>query len=360
MNKQETIEKLSELNVLLDEFTEEIVKTENGGLAEKYINIFHAIKAKTGALPGVPSVFSNLPNYNYKYYDIGGLEKQKNDILKKSAILAIASLVCFLISRISYKLMTFMYIAVILFFVVIYLGNKVNKVAKEYNEKKATNDETKQRQDNEEHAFLESLKNFEEEKLKGMNMALDYKHKVFESFNECEREMENYLKESEESKQRQYELTDQIKEYDFVPPEYFHYVPAVLTLLKSGRADDYKEALNIAIAEEKDAEERAQRMEEDRRRTMIMEQQAEEERRHNRMMEEEQATANRIQAEHNKAMQDAERKRIYNQERAEKQAVEAQHRARSMSTRRCNACKKVGHCNMSHSGMENCAAFEPR
>ena len=155
-------------------------------------------------------------------------------------------------------------------------------------------------------------------------------------------------------------MTDQIKEYDFVPPEYFHYVPAVLTLLKSGRADDYKEALNIAIAEEKDAEERAQRMEEDRRRTMIMEQQAEEERRHNRMMEEEQATANRIQAEHNKAMQDAERKRIYNQERAEKQAVEAQHRARSMSTRRCNACKKVGHCNMSHSGMENCAAFEPR
>lgn len=96
------------------------------------------------------------------------MEKQKNDILKKSAILAIASLVCFLISRISYKLMTFMYIAVILFFVVIYLGNKVNKVAKEYNEKKATNDETKQRQDNEEHAFLESLKNFEEEKLKGI------------------------------------------------------------------------------------------------------------------------------------------------------------------------------------------------
>ena len=354
MNKQETIKKLSELNVLLDEFTEEIVKTENGGLAKKYSENFRDIKAKTGKLSGVPSVFNSLPNYNYKYYDIEDLENQKKDILKKSAIFAIAGVVCYLISRISFKLMFFMYISIILFFVVIYLGNKVNKVAKEYNEKKAKNDETKQRQDNEEHAFLESLKNFEEEKLEGMNVALDYKEKTTEAFNECEREMENCLKEISESKQRQYELSDQIKQYDFVPPEYFIYVPAVLTLLKSGRVDDYKEALNIAIAEEKDAEERAQRAEEDRRRTMIMEQQAEEERRHNRMMEEEQAIANRVQAEHNKKMEEAENKRIWDEERAQRNARQQQLRPERNQLRICRRCAHYGRCG---GGIVGCGSY---
>jgi hypothetical protein len=68
------------------------------------------------------------------------------------------------------------------------------------------------------------------------------------------------------------------------------------SILKSGRADTLKEALNLAIAEKRDEEFRAQQLAEEARRTEIAEQQAYENRLHNQRMEQE-AAAQTMQAQ---------------------------------------------------------------
>ena len=60
-------------------------------------------------------------------------------------------------------------------------------------------------------------------------------------------------------------------------------------MLQNGRADTFKEALNLAIAEQRDIEFKARQLEEEARRTAIAEQQAYEERMHNERMEREAA-----------------------------------------------------------------------
>ncbi len=67
----------------------------------------------------------------------------------------------------------------------------------------------------------------------------------------------------------------------------------IKTMLQNGRADTFKEALNLAIAEQRDIEFKARQLEEESRRTAIAEQQAYEERMHNERMEREAAAQTR-------------------------------------------------------------------
>lgn len=359
MNKQEAITKLTELNNLLDEFGEEMIKSDKGGsLITEYTKIFNQIKKQTGKLTNVPAVITHFPNYNYKLYDINGLETQKKELLKKSAIIAGVALLSFLISKISIKLFFFNYIAIISFFVLLYFGSKVNNIAKEYNEKKQKNDKSLEKFIQEEKDFLETIKTFDSDKKIGMQTALEYKETVIKAIAESKVQVEQLQKKTSESKKRKEELTEEINKYDFVPLDYIQYVPTVLNLLKSGRADDYKEALNLAIAEEKDAEERAQRAEEDRRRTMLLQEQAEEERRHNLQMEQEQATANRIQAEQAAQARRAEQQRQRVEDRAARDARDRQLTAERNAMNRCSKCANRFACGSAR-GQVNCGAFVP-
>lgn len=104
------------------------------------------------------------------------------------------------------------------------------------------------------------------------------------------------------------------KTIDFVPEEYYDYVKPIITMLKSGRASDYKEALNMAIEEDRQAQAEAARREEEARRTRIMEEQAaaelrraEEMERHNRQMELEQQHQNKMMLEEQRKQAEAQR-----------------------------------------------------
>ena len=118
------------------------------------------------------------------------------------------------------------------------------------------------------------------------------------------------------------ENTEQLQAVDVVPAEYYHLVPTILSMLRSGRADTYKEALNMAIEEERQEAREAARQEEEARRLAAMERQMEEERRHNEMME-------RQQAEHDRAMERAANAQAEEQRRARIQAEKDQRRAES-------------------------------
>ena len=140
-----------------------------------------------------------------------------------------------------------------------------------------------------------------------------------------------------------------IADSDATAPEYFHLVPKLVSMLKSGRADSYKEALNMAIAEERQEEIEAARREEDARRIAVMEQQAEEERRHNRMMEEQQE----------RAAEDARRAT----EDAQRAADKAERERRSAGFRKCINCANNSKCSIyvqeSGAGL-TCGGYRPR
>ena len=117
-------------------------------------------------------------------------------------------------------------------------------------------------------------------------------------------------------------LSAQIDTHDYIPQEYYHHIPKLISLLQSGRADTYKEALNMTVEEERQDALEAARQEEEARRLAAMERQAEEERRHNQMME-------RQQAAHDRAMERAANAQAEEQRRARIQAEKDQRRAES-------------------------------
>ncbi len=371
MNKQEAITKLTELDGILDEYIAERKNIENNILAKESLNNFHAIKRKTGALSSIPEVFSKLPKYNYTYYNIDNSEEKLKNLNIKRMACGGAMALFFLLFMVTH-VMFLGYIFVALIFATIYFFNEYKKENKEMTKNKNLNLETKERQEREESAWLEALKVFEAQKVKGMQAALEYKIAAEKGYAESCEELNRYGIAKQESYEKQDELKEKINSYDFVPSEYLHLVGPILSLLKSGRADDYKEALNMAIAEERDEEERAQRAEEERRRTQLMERQAEEERRHNMKIEAQQEAANRAQAEHNRAMEDAERKRAQTEasnarlarEQAERDKKNAEYKERSAASQqraaayeRCKRCINYGKCGVP---VPNCAAFRPR
>lgn len=170
-----------------------------------------------------------------------------------------------------------------------------------------------------------------------------------------------FADEKEAARERCDELIAQIDQHDYIPHEYYHHIPKLIALLQSGRADSYKEALNMAIEEERQEEMEAARQEEEARRIAAMERQAEEERRHNLMLE-------RQQAAHDRAMERAAREQADAQRRAAMQAKRDQeydareaHRkemdAHQKALHRCSKCNKRYACSVR--GNPNCGAFEP-
>ena len=146
-----------------------------------------------------------------------------------------------------------------------------------------------------------------------------------------------------------------IATYDFVPPQYHHLVSRVLINLKSGRADDYKEALNLAIFEEKDEQERAARMAEEARRTALAEQCADEERRHNQQMEAQQAAHNQAMAAQAARAEENRQKEARDAQRAAERAAQAGRQ------KRCIGCAHQTRCSIKHTeGAYNCTGFSPR
>lgn len=88
-------------------------------------------------------------------------------------------------------------------------------------------------------------------------------------------------------------INEQLDAVTLLSQDYLFLAGSIKELLQFGRADTFKEALNLAIVEQRDMEFKARQLEEESRRTAIVEQQAYEERMHNQRMEAEAAAQSR-------------------------------------------------------------------
>ncbi len=149
------------------------------------------------------------------------------------------------------------------------------------------------------------------------------KYQLFDhKFNECcDAYVNAHNKLVEESEQVQNTLA----EVTLLSEEHIVLAGRISNLLKSGRADTLKEALNLAIAEKRDEEYKAQQLAEEARRTQIAEQQAYDNMLHNQRMERE-AAAQTQQAQTQARIAEAQLKATEQQNAQLKQLLDNQKR----------------------------------
>lgn len=202
-----------------------------------------------------------------------------------------------------------------------------------------------------ENAFLALTKAcdtyYESEKEKNSNVI----DNIRKAYSEKHDDLNNQLERTE----------TQLNAVTLIHPDLFSSALHIAKLLETGRSDTLKEAINLAVEEDrKDAEEQA-RQEEAARQEAILKQQAEDTRIHQQTLEqaarEHNAAMEREAREHNQAMQAAARE----QNRLAKEQndiAREQNRVTAEDSRRCQRCKNFGHgCR---GGIHNCAAFVSR
>lgn len=196
-----------------------------------------------------------------------------------------ASLILFIYNCISDSLMAFFYailsfFAVIIFGIAFYLSYTKYKTDKDVFEAKAER----------RNKYLKLIANghvqdkaqFETDLADYYTQYQLYDHKFEECYNayvDCH----NKLVDEGQS------LSEQIEAVTLLSQEYVVLAGRIRDMLQSGRADTLKEALNLAIAEQRDVEYKAQQLAEEARRTQIVEQQAYDNMLHNQRMEREAA-----------------------------------------------------------------------
>ncbi len=174
------------------------------------------------------------------------------------------------------------------------------------------------------------------------------------------------------------------KKNDLLTSEYLSAVDVIIELLKTGRADSVKEAINLyedilyrerQLALEREKEEQRRYEEEQRR--------ADEERRHREDMEERAAAERQRRREEEQRRSDEERRHREDMARRESEArsreyqererarreeynahmsrIEEERKLSSAAQAQCRACAHAGRCNMMvHNKTPNCTGFTPR
>lgn len=320
MDNKEILERLRTLNNLLDQLTQQHDYYENGCALEAMEKI-DEVKSSVSVMPGVPSVANAMPVFpvGEKEYQKAKEETAQSGKITMIALIAtVASLGLWLIIKAA-----FLAIVGVAAGVVWYVVNKNHKnnkqglVKKEkaYSESVAASNSAIEK-------FRKALACYAQEEADGIVAAKAFGQLYREKREEHSAILVAFAENKNAALDRCNELVVQIEQHDYIPQEYYHHVPKLISLLQSGRADSYKEALNIAIEEERQAAMEKIRQEEEARRLAAMERQAEEERRHNMMLE-------RQQAAHDRAMERAANAQAEEQRRARIQAEKDQRRAES-------------------------------
>lgn len=315
------------------------------------------IKNNLGSLE-IPAVFSNFPIFpiDSSYYAAVKKDKEDKEKVFRSVLIAtVALLALYFITKWSF----INTISVIGIFATVGLGHFYNNSKKEYNKKKEVYDKSVEKFNKSNREFLSALEGFEEEKKNCIAAAKEYSKKHSAAYDEFMNEFLSKTEAETKANDRIEEINKELLSNQVIIPEYFHLIDNIIGNLKSGRADDYKEALNIAIREEKEENERQARLAQEEQRNKILAMQAEEERRHNEQME-------RQQMLHNQAMIDEQRKLAA---KTEKMAIKSQteadaavRRANSLANARCHGCANYSSCpsnvKMNGGGL-NCGGYKP-
>lgn len=160
--------------------------------------------------------------------------------------------------------------------------------------------------------------------------------------------------EREELKKQLEAVEEQLNAVTIIHPDMTDMASDIARILEMGRADTLKEAINLAIEDDRKATEEMNRQAEAQRQEAILEQQAQEARRHQMEMEE-------AERAHNKAMEEETRRNNTAMEREARAHNEAMHRASARQNeftasdrRRCQRCKNRFGCSRD---IHNCGAF---
>ena len=352
MTNQETIEKLQRQQDLLNKALELDDYIENK-LMEGVMEELVSAKGELGMLPDVPSVYSAFPDcrdVDYSKTESLLVSKERSSMIFK--IVLGVTIVIILIFFIFHK-QFFNTLGVIGVFGSVITGLRSRSEKRAYNAEKDKTDGNKAAYEASVVAFRRALENYDEEKARFVSSAKEY-GVAYRQYSAQVRDILARCEKSFYDKKEEFEETfKEIERVGVVSYEYAHFIPTMISMLQSSRADSLKEALNLAIEEDRaEREAEAIRLEEERR-TALMEEQAREARRHNEQMEREAQMQSKI-------MQDqaaAAEKRARDQAYEEKRAREKEQWAESQQRHRCHKCANYPKC---HSYIPNCGAFRAK
>jgi len=166
------------------------------------------------------------------------------------------------------------------------------------------------------------------------------------------------------AKQKLDELSNvekQLEGITLIHSDLFHNAQRIADILKMGRADTLKEAINLSLDEERKEQEEEMRREEAREQAAILEQQAQDNERHNLAMQRAAAEELAAMREHNNAMERAARAQADEARRQTELAQKAQTQAKQAAEARCAHCINYSKCSYYvRKNAINCSSYRPK
>lgn len=308
-------------------------------------------KKEFGTLERIPTIFDI--EIEFFDFDVDKLNEKKekfNNLNKYLRIVASVTVVCLVLFFLfKSDLFNFIASAGIIASILMALKRSQDKKQLKLEEDKYAN--LTQKYNDSINKFNHALQNYEKEKATGIKAAVEYGKTYRKYYAEAEKIFNSYLEKIEDITREEFELNKQIQSFDLIDESYQHLTTRIIANLKSSRADTLREALNIAIDEERQEQYEAQRRYEEEQRAireqMRFEAEQEEMRRHN--MELERHAATQAKAAENAANIAAEA--------ARNQKAEDRH-AKYQAGIRCRSCVNFMTCG--HMQIVNCGAFRQK
>lgn len=349
LSKTELVQQLEKLQALLDEIKSAERYLQND-CEKEFVKKMQPLKSNLGNLQGKPAVFDSLPIF-IECEEPDAELKEKYENQKKLFLKVMTGTLVLIVLFFIFHKALFNTLATIGIFATVILGFIYSGAKKAYSTKKIEYDKKTEQQNKSLKEFCDYMKSYEAQKKSGIDFAKEYAEKYKTVFLEYSKLLEEHNKIRKQSIESLEKKKSELLQYNFVSSEHYHLLYSIIRMLNTNRADDYKEALNLAINEEREMWERARK-----RANEQMEQKRQAEAEERRVMEER-------RREKEKEVQQLLRER---EERAKKHEAEikAKVEARiqaSEADRRCWGCVNYHKCTSAakKNGL-TCGAFIPK
>ncbi len=349
LSKTELIQKLENLQTLLDEIKSAERYLQND-CEKEFIKKVQPLKLDLGNLQGKPAVFDSLPSfieYEEPNTELKENYKKQKKLFSKALAVTLALIVLFFI----FNKALFNSLAVIGIFATIILGLIYSNAKKSYYAKKTEYEENIKQQNKCLKEFYDCMEIYDVQKKSGVDFAKEYAEKYKKVFLEYSKLLEEYNKIREQYIESIEKKKIELLQYNFVSNEHYNLLYNIIHLLNTNRADDYKEALNLAINEEREIWENARKKANEQ---MALKRQAEAE--ENRLREEQ-----RREKEKEVQQRLREREESAKRHEAEIKAKAEARRQASAAHSRCWGC--INYIKCTSEAKKNgltCGAFIPK
>ncbi len=348
---QQLIDRLSKIKQLNDRISYLTYRQERGILNDA-ISDCRTKRAELGTLQGIPDVFSCTISPSISASDMINKSEQKDNAKKTFKYVGFATLALILLYFVGVRFL--LYPAAAGMLATLYFWSESNSSRKEHTTAAKKYNDAKSAFDKSFDKFRNAVSQYDAQVEQGMELAKTYGDQYGVFSNQVRMIEDSLDKDKAENQAQLDEVTAQFNEISDVPKQYIHLLDNIILFLQSGRADDYKEALNLAIQEEREARLQAELREQEEARTQAMLAQqraaAEEQRRHNQEMETQAALQSKIASD---AAAEARRQ----QKEQERAAKEAERILIQKTHDQCRRCARRGRCTQER---PNCAAFLPK